>query len=122
RLNGGGSLLPPYVSLDEATSDPFEYEKPHYAGAAHAPFRPFGPSLDDMAPVKSLERLDDRKHLLAAFDAMRRELDRQDAFRGLDQFQARALEIITSPAVRDAFDLSKESAETLARYGKGKYP
>jgi hypothetical protein len=122
RLTSGRSLLPPYVSLDEATSDPFEYEKPHYAGAGHAPFRPFGPSLDDMAPVKSLERLNDRRQLLTAFDALQRNVDRQDAFRGLDQFQSRALEIITSPGVRDAFDLSKEPAETFVRYGKGKYP
>lgn len=122
RLAGASSLLPPYVSLDEATSDPFEYEKPHYAGAGHAPFRPFGPSLDDMVPVKSLDRLNDRRQLLTAFDALHREVDRQEAFRGLDQFQTRALEIITSPAVRDAFDLSKEPADTFTRYGKGKYP
>lgn len=122
RVAGSGSLLPAYVSLNEATTDQFEYEKPHYAGASHAPFRPFGPSVEDMTPVKSLERLEDRRQLLSGLDALRREADRLDAFRGLDQFQARALEIITSAKVRDAFDLSKEPLEVLARYGKGKYP
>src|SRR5258708_24342642 len=72
RLTGGNSLLPPYVSLDEATTDPFEFEKPHYAGAGHAPFRPFGPAVDDMTPVKSLDPLHDRKELLTEFDGLRR--------------------------------------------------
>ena len=35
-----GSPLPPYVSLDRPTTDQFEFEKPYYAGAGHAPFRP----------------------------------------------------------------------------------
>jgi len=51
RLAQQYSPLPPYVSLNESSSDPFEYEKPHYAGAAHAPFRPFGEALDNLAPV-----------------------------------------------------------------------
>jgi hypothetical protein len=122
RLEEGKSLLPPYVSLQESTNDQFEYEKPHYAGAGHAPFRPFGPALDDMSPVKALDRLHDRRELLAGFDGVRRELDRRDAFAGLDPFQARALEIIASPRVREAFDLSQEPESAIARYGKGKYP
>lgn len=122
RLAGSSSLLPPYVSLDETTVEPFEFEKPYYAGASHAPFRPFGPSIEDMSPVKSLDRLHDRRQLLAAFDSLRRRVDRQHSSADLDPFQARALEIITSSRVRDAFDLSHEPAETLLRYGTGKYP
>jgi len=122
RLAERQSPLPPYVSLNEVSVDPFEYENPHYVGSGHAPFRPFGPSLDDMVPVKSLDRLRDRKELLTTFDSLRRKMDQRDFFRGLDQFQSQALEIITSPQVRDAFDLSKEPEEVIARYGKGKFP
>src|SRR5258708_9619605 len=82
RLTGGSSLLPPYVSLDEATTDQFEFEKPHYAGASHAPFRPFGPSVEDMTPVKSLERLQDRRDLLTSSDALPRKVDRPQAHPG----------------------------------------
>src|SRR5581483_4671571 len=67
RLAGTGSALPPYVSLSRATTDQFEFEKPHYAGPAHAPFRPFGEALKDLEPVKSPELLHDRKQLLNAF-------------------------------------------------------
>ncbi len=123
RMAGNRSPLPTYVSLDPPTDARFEFEKPYYAGAGHAPFRPFGDALDDLNPVKSLEKLQDRKHLLTAFDAMRRDLDQGDTLRGLDAFQARALDLITSPKVREAFDLSKEPDRLLAAYGHkaGKY-
>lgn len=116
--------LPTYVSLKQHQGDLFDYEKPHYVGAAHAPFRPFEESLKDLTPVKNLEVLENRKALLAAFDNLQRELDRPQAFGGLDRFQAQALEMIASPKVREAFDLTNESPETLARYGHkaGKYP
>jgi len=118
----GRAALPPYVSLDQPTTDPFEFEKPHYAGSGHAPFRPFGDVLDDLTPVKSLERFQDRRQLLAAFDGLLRSVDAQDALAGIDRFQAQAVDIITSPRVREAFDLSREPAGTLERYGTGKYP
>ena len=118
RLGSTGSPLPTYVSL-RRESDPFDV--PHYAGSEHAPFRPFGSVLEDLAPVESLDRLRNRKRLLAGFDQMRRRLDRPNAFDGLDRFQAQALDIITSPRVRDAFDLSKEPDSVVASYGGGKY-
>ncbi len=116
--------LPTYVSLKQHSGDLFDYEKPHYVGAAHAPFRPFEESLKDLAPVKNLDVLENRKALLAAFDNQHRELDRLQAFGGLDRFQAQALEMIASPKVREAFDLNSEKPETLALYGHkaGKYP
>jgi hypothetical protein len=119
-----GCSLPTYISLDEPTTDQFEFELPHYAGAGHAPFRPFAESIGDLTPVKDLDQLASRKALLAAFDNLHRGLAQEDRFAGIDRFQAQALEMITSPQVREAFDLSKESEETLRRYGHkaGKYP
>jgi uncharacterized protein (DUF1501 family) len=122
RLAGNTSAMPTYASLEERLG---EYERPHYAGAGHAPFQPFGESLADLAPAKDLDRLNNRKSLLAAFDnlhrevdrRMNRQMDRQDPFGGVDDFQAQALDIITSASVRDAFDLSREPEGTLARYG-----
>jgi hypothetical protein len=124
RLGGTGSPLPAYVSLSRPATGPFEFERPVYAGAGHAPFRPFGDALTDLNPVKDLDQLRDRKRLLMAFDGLRRDLDRPGALTGLDRFQARALEMITSPKVRDAFDLSQEPDRLLADYGHkaGKYP
>jgi hypothetical protein len=122
KVAGGDLLLPPYVSLNRPTTDQFEFEKPYYAGSHHAPFRPFGNAVDDLAPVQALDTLEDRKQLLKSFDTLRRDIDRVDSIRGLDKFQSQALEIITSPKVRAAFDLSKEPPKNIARYGAGKYP
>ena len=124
KLAPTAAALPTYVSLNDSNSDLFDYEKPHYVGASHAPFRPFKESLSDLTPVKNLDQLENRKSLLSAFDNLHRNLDQRDAFGGLDRFQAKALEMIASPKVRDAFDISSETPETLARYGHkmGKYP
>jgi hypothetical protein len=122
RLAGNRTAVPTYVSLDRATTDEFEYEKPFYAGSGHAPFRPFGEALQDLTPVADLNRLQERRALLRTFDTMRRDLDAADAFSGMDRFQAQALEMITSPRVRDAFDLSKEPRRLLDSYGAGRYP
>jgi hypothetical protein len=121
RLAKHDSPLPPYVCLHEATTDQFEYEKPHYAGAGHAPFRPFGEAIENLSPVKTLDRLEDRRALLDGFAQLQRNLDKGDALAGLDRFQARALEMIASPQVREAFDFSKESPKNIERYGRGKY-
>jgi hypothetical protein len=121
RLKGGDAALPAYVALNEETVDPFEYERPYYAGSAHAPFRPFGEALNDMSPPESLARLDDRRGLLAGLDARRRALDAQADYGGHDAFAAQALSILASPQVREAFDLSREPEENTARYGRGKY-
>jgi hypothetical protein len=122
RLASNTSAMPTYVSLDRATTDQFEFEKPYYAGTGHAPFRPFGSALDDLTPVRSLERLGDRRTLLATFDTMRRDIDAGNVAAGMDRFHTQALDIITSPRVRDAFDLSKEPERVVESYGRGRFP
>lgn len=121
RLAGTGSPLPAYVSVHRPGGGDFDFEKPYYAGSSHAPFRPFGSALDDLKPTRSAAELQDRRKLLSSFDAIRRDLDGADSIRALDKFQAQAFDIMTSPRVRDAFDLSKEPDRLIASYGKGKY-
>jgi hypothetical protein len=120
RLARHESPLPPYVTLAGVDADQFEFQRPYYAGAAHAPFRPLEDSLESLSPVKDLSRLEDRRALLEGFNKLQRSLD-SEATSGIDRFQAAALEMIASPAVREAFDLSQESPETFERYGRGKY-
>src|SRR5687767_6130440 len=80
------SAMPPFVSLRELGGEQFEFENPHYAGAGHAAFRPFGQALESLSPVKDLGRLEDRRALLAGFSEMRRKLDQEDSLAGLDRF------------------------------------
>src|SRR5262249_35603853 len=65
--------------------------------------------------------LDDRHGLLNDLDGLGTKLDLGETARGVDRFRQRALDIITSSRVREAFDLEKESKEARARYGEGTY-
>lgn len=121
RLAESQGAISPYVCLNELGAEPFEYQKPHYAGPAHGPFRPFGDALENLAPVKSLDRLMDRRALLDGFSRLQRYVEKTDVQNGLDRFQAQALQMITSPEVRQAFDLSLEPKSTFEKYGRGKY-
>jgi hypothetical protein len=110
--------LPAYVSLGGA-GDRSEFENPRYLGAAH---KPFCYSSEDMRNLQrhwsvSPERLKNRRALLSTFDSLRRDLDAQRELGAIDAFQAKALELITSPKARDAFDLSKEPDRVFEKYG-----
>ncbi|MEO1995536.1 MAG: DUF1501 domain-containing protein [Planctomycetaceae bacterium] len=60
-------------------------------------------------------RFEDRRILLRQLDRIRRSVDERDALGGVDTYQRQAFDVIAR-GVADAFDLSKESAETIARY------
>ena len=122
KLQGGQSEMPPYVSLHDVDT----WELPVYAGKAHAPFRHYNRNMKYKEPMENLklapgmtrERLDDRKALLGSFDTLRRDLDTNGTFAGMDGFKAKALEIVTSGKVRDAFDTTKEPEKLKEAYGK----
>jgi hypothetical protein len=120
RLRGGGSAIPPYVSLNNRA----DWERAYYVGVEHEPFRVGGGNsrepLDNLARRRDVSprRLGERKDLLRAFDTLRRDLDARGTIPGMDAFQARALHMVTSGKVRDAFDLGKEPARLRARYGE----
>jgi len=120
RVRGGSSAIPPYVSLNNRA----DWERAYYLGVEHEPFRVGGGNytepLDNLRRSRDVSplRLTSRKNLLHAFDTLRRDLDSKGALKGLDAFQARALQMVTSGKVRDAFDLDKEPAKVRLRYGE----
>lgn len=119
RLRGGTAAMPAYVTLQDNDS----FEQAAYAGSAHQPFRLHRYArkepLDNLRLPAGVgaERLADRKELLRSFDTLRRDIDGKNTFAGLDAFNAKALEIVTSTKVRDAFDVSKEPDRLRSRYG-----
>ena len=64
------------------------------------------------------QRLDDRQHLLSAIDQQRQNLDRSPAGLMLGDFQQQAVELLTTPTVRDAFDVRQEPEAVRDRYGR----
>jgi hypothetical protein len=120
HLRPNASGLPPYVSLMYEPPGLYDNEGPLYLGAAHRPFAPRDEGLENLRRPReiSLDRLQDRRQLLRAFDSMRREAEHNESMSGVDAFTRRAFEMTTSPAAREAFDLSRESPGTYERYGK----
>jgi hypothetical protein len=115
-LRGQRDGVPPYVSMMYRP----DHENATYTGPAHQPFVPEGAGLQNLSLARELTpaRLDDRRQLLAQLDTLRRDVDRHRTFEAMDQFTLRALDIITSPAARAAFDLDLEPRETHERYGE----
>jgi hypothetical protein len=68
----------------------------------------------------SLDRLKDRRRLLTSLDTMRRDIDTTGMMSGMDAFEQRALDVLTSSKLLDALDLSKEDPKVVERYGDGK--
>jgi hypothetical protein len=68
----------------------------------------------------SLGRLQDRRGLLNQIDRFRREVDASGMMDGMDVFERRALDVLTSSRLLEALDLSKEDPRLVARYGDGK--
>lgn len=134
RFGRGPKDLPAYVSLGKriyggAGGERLESEKPYYLGAAHGPLYvesmgSSGGNLENDTAVRNLgrnpgistERQNDRQDLLKAFDAKRRDLDSWSATRDFDGHTARALDLLTSPRAREAFDLEREPKQVRERY------
>ncbi len=114
---GVRASLPPYVYLGDAN----HVGHPGYLGKAHEAYIP-GEKAMSLGRSKSvsLEQLGERRQLLKSFDTTRRELDDPKGSRAsMDSFTAQALEMMTTDAARDAFDLTKEPAKLREKYGKG---
>lgn len=111
--------LPCYVSLDQYVGNQAEVESPQYVGEAHRSFVFGGAGVKDLGLQKTLttDRLADRKQLMAAFDTIRRDVDARHDFAALDAFSRQALDIVTSPKAREAFDLTREPEPVRRRYG-----
>ena len=62
--------------------------------------------------------LRDRDALRRQFDRLKRDLDTGHQMAATDGFAERALDMIVSPKVRDAFDLSKEPDKLRDAYGR----
>lgn len=115
--------VPPNVGLAaRATHTPWsDPGAPGFLGTSFAPFQPDGQGMANMKLNDiSLERLQDRRHLLSSLDTLRRDIDTTGAMEGMDAFGQRAFDVLTSSKLLDALDLSKEDPQVVARYGDGK--
>ncbi|HEX7896523.1 MAG TPA: DUF1501 domain-containing protein [Planctomycetota bacterium] len=122
RLQGGTErTVPPFLALSPRMQHrPYNNGTPGFLGPAHAPFTPEAEGKGDLTlSGVTLERLEDRKRLLASLDGFRRDVDAQGMMNGLDAFTEQAFGMLTSSRLAKALDLSKEDPKVVERYGKG---
>lgn len=122
RVQGAADpTAPPFVSLCyTCTHGPYNEPGPGFLGSAHSPFRPLGPTRDDMVlQGVTLERLADRTSLLKSVDTLRRDVDATASMAGFDAFTEQAMGLLTSSRLAEALDLSKEDPRNVERYGTG---
>ncbi len=122
QLGGLTPHLPTYVMIPRMVPG----TGPAYLGVAHKPFEtgadpanpgPFRVPNFTLPAGVSLERVGDRRALLASFDHVRRDLDQSGQMDALDRFGRQAWDILTSKAAREAFDLDREPEPVRERYG-----
>lgn len=123
RLLGPATpAVPPFVGLSPDAGHP-PYGSPGlpgYLGVAHAAFRPSGPSRQDMVLNGiSSDRLTERRQLLRGMDRLRRDIDSSGTLDGMDSITQQAFDILTSSALAEALDISREPQAIRDRYGKG---
>jgi hypothetical protein len=114
--------IPPFVGLSPKMGhmEWADNGQPGFLGPAFAPFKPNDAGKDDLVLNGiSLDRLADRRTLLASFDRFRRDVDASGLMEGLDSFNEQAFGMLTSSTLLEALDIEKEDATVRARYGKG---
>jgi hypothetical protein len=100
-------------------------ERVSQIGSLETAYKPFDPSaggeiLENMKLRIPDGRLDHRRALLAELDQLRRRLDSRQTVEAAGRFQQQAFDVLTR-GIADAFDLSKESPQTIDRYDTSKF-
>jgi uncharacterized protein (DUF1501 family) len=125
----GRSPMPRFVQLPQLASDVGNLTPGQFAGFLGRQYEPLTVLKDPSAPkfdVAELSlpadvtaaRLDDREALLRRVDRQTRSLASSAEARALGVYQERAVKLLTSPAVRQAFDLGREPDVMRERYGR----
>jgi uncharacterized protein (DUF1501 family) len=124
------SQLPNYIAINPVDRyDSFTIAGPTYLGPAHEPFKVTGDPNDPNFEIPGLrvgdgqqsDRLRKRSDLKQRLDILRSNIDHSGAMDAFDSFHAQALNLLTSPQARDAFDLSKEPDHVRDRYGRNQW-
>ena len=122
--------LPNYVGVNPVVRyDNFTIAGSGYLNPAYGPFSVTGDPNDPQFEVPNIgyqgraeaERLTDRIGLKRSLDRLERAVDQSGSMRAMDDFEAQALTLLTSPGAREAFDLSREPDSIRDRYGRNEW-
>ena len=113
--------LPPAVSIGGVVVNGPDYasgiSEGYWSGVYRVPIVNGG--LPDSHLTVEASRLTDRVGLQQGLDRFRRGLDASQSMSSMDEFNRRAIEIVTAGAAAKAFDLTQEDPAVRAKYGEG---
>jgi hypothetical protein len=124
---GFKSALPPFIQLGNSIDRRFGGGTSGILGLEHSPFEietdPNSKSFNvrdiSLPQGVALARIDRRKQMLTAIDALQRKADLQpEAYNALDEHYKAALNMITAPETRQAFEIDSEDPRLRDRYGR----
>jgi hypothetical protein len=127
QQRGFKSALPPFVQLGNYVDRTFRGGTPGILGIEHSAFEihsdPVQPNFTvrDITPPGGMpmSRVNRRRSMLASIDALQRQADIQPAaFDALDEHYKAALNMITAPETKRAFELESEDPRLRDRYGR----
>ena len=117
--------VPAFVGLSPNTSFPHwgHPGDPVWLGPRHAPFRTEGGGsrIQDMTLSKAIDvgRLRDRASLLKGVDRIRRDMELAGEMSALDDYNAKAVQVLTSSKLVEALDIERADPKLRDRYGRG---
>jgi hypothetical protein len=127
QQQGFKSALPPFVQLGNYVDRTFNGGTAGFLGLEHSPFEIHAEAnvdkfnVRDITPPLNMElaRVDRRKNILTAIDTLQKKADLQPrAYDALDEHYKAALNMITAPETKRAFDIGSEDPKLRDRYGR----
>lgn len=127
---GFKTRIPPFVQLGNSVDRTFGGGTAGYLGAEHNPFilqadpnvSPF--KVEDITLPQGIDltRIERRRHILAALDGIDRHHELEPAaYPAQNEHIRRALDMITAPETKAAFDIDSEDAGLRDRYGRNNF-
>jgi len=130
QQKGFRSVLPPFVQLGSNVNRVQGGGTSGILGLEHNPFEMLSDpnstsfSVRDITPPKGIEmpRVERRRNVLATIDALQRKSEQQPSeFEALDENYKTALNMITAPETKKAFQIDQEDPKLRDRYGRNKF-
>ena len=127
---GFKSVLPPFVQLGNQIDRRYGGGTAGILGLEHNPFEMLSDpnakkfNVRDITPPQGITmgRVERRRKILAKIDALQRKADLQPSkFDALDESYQAALNMITAPETKKAFEIEKEDAKLRDRYGRNRF-
>ncbi|MBC8350822.1 MAG: DUF1501 domain-containing protein [Planctomycetes bacterium] len=121
--------IPNYVAINPVDRyDSFTIAGSTYLGPSYGAFKVIGDPSRPNFEIPNIGlatdkqgRLQQRLDLKGALDRLQRSVDQSGVVDAVDKFESQALNLLTSPTARRAFDLSKETDAVRDRYGRNQW-